>query len=158
MNAAHCPSCALAAKPQAWDDVSAFKCEGCHGHFVPGPTLEDFLATHGDIRAHRRLLEKAHAAALTSRPLTCPHCRTRTYHAVQLGVVEIDVCGTCGGVFLDQNEAVLYFRQVRDRFTANKAADKTADTIDDAVGNTATAVDAADVVLSIGNFISKLIH
>jgi Zn-finger nucleic acid-binding protein len=147
VNAVHCPSCALAAQPQTWDDVSAFKCAACHGNFVSGSALAAFLAEHSGVRTHARLLEKAQAAPLTARPLTCPHCKTRSYHAVQMGVVEIDVCNTCGGVFLDQDEALLYFRQVREQITPNKVIDGTVE-----------ALDGANVVLQLGNFILKLIH
>lgn len=147
MNAAHCPSCALSAHPQTWDDVSAFKCEGCHGHFVPGPALQSFLDRHSGIRAHARLLEKAQTAPPTSRPLTCPHCRTPSYRAIQIGVVQIDVCVTCGGVFLDQGEALLYFRQVRVPSTAKKVLE-----------NSVELPETANVVLSLGNFITWMIH
>jgi Zn-finger nucleic acid-binding protein len=130
--------------PQTWDDVTAFQCKGCHGHFVPGSALESFLTKHNDVRAHGRLLEKASGAPLTTRSLTCPHCRTRTYHAVQMGLVEIDVCNTCGGVFLDQDEAVLYFRQVRAHTTAGNIVAET--------------WHAADFVRSLGHFIHGLLH
>jgi hypothetical protein len=137
----------LATQQQSWDDVSAFKCEGCHGHFVPGSLLHEFLAKHSGVRAHARLLEKAHAAQQTSRPLTCPHCRTRSYSAVQVGVVEIDVCGTCCGVFLDKDEALLYFRQVRLHPTPNKVVD-----------GAGAVIDNGDIVVSLANFIARLLH
>jgi Zn-finger nucleic acid-binding protein len=147
VNAEHCPSCALATRSQVWDDHSAFRCEGCHGHFVPGPLLQQFLVKHSGVRAHARLLEKALATVPTTRPLTCPHCRTQSYRALQMGVVEIDVCDTCGGVFLDQGEALLYFRQVRERLTPGKVVDKTVEGFDD-----------AGVVVQLAHFISTMLH
>ena len=69
-----------------------------------------------------------------------------------MGVVEIDVCVACGGVFLDKSEAVLYFRQVRERPVQERS------TAGKVVTDTVTVVDTADVVFSLGHFISKLLH
>jgi hypothetical protein len=77
---------------------------------VRAKQLERFLEKHGP-DSFDTFMTLTRAAPASPRSLTCPGCGTASYRAVRRGLVEIDVCATCLGVFFDAGEAALYLRQ-----------------------------------------------
>ena len=140
-----CPLCALPTSLDRWDDIAGHHCVKCEGHFVRAVPLQEFLSSHDRSRYFEQLLQKARDGRDTDRLLTCPDCRTPSYHVVRAGLVELDVCATCGGLYLDRGEANSYFRQVR--FTSRPGSK-----VEDAVTSVDAGVSFADVLLDIFKF------
>ena len=140
-----CPLCAVPTSLDRWDDIAGHHCQACDGHFVRAVPLQEFLSSHDRTRDFERLLQKARDGRASARSLTCPDCRTPSYHVVRAGVVELDVCATCGGLYLDRGEATSYFRQVR--LTSQPGCK-----IVDAVDTAHTGFSLADLLLSLFKF------
>jgi len=105
-----CPRCSTATRPVRWKDLDGFECPSCQGHVVRAKQLERFLEKHGP-DSFSTFMALTRAAPASPRPLSCPGCGTDSYRAVRRGLVEIDVCASCLGVFFDAGEAALYLRQ-----------------------------------------------
>lgn len=92
MSATTCPGCTGVMKPLQAGAVELDRCAFCKGLWFDAGELEKVLgkklsgALGGEIRARM-----------------CPHCEVNL-HAVTLGEVQVDVCTTCRGVFLDSGE------------------------------------------------------
>lgn len=92
MSATTCPGCTGVMKPLQAGAVELDRCTFCKGLWFDAGELEKVLgkklsgALGGEIRARM-----------------CPHCKVNL-HAVTLGEVQVDVCTTCRGVFLDSGE------------------------------------------------------
>jgi Zn-finger nucleic acid-binding protein len=105
-----CPCCSTNTNPVRWKDLDGFECPTCKGHVVQAKQLERFLEKHGP-DSFGAFMALTRAAPASRRPLSCPGCGTASYRAVRRGLVEIDVCATCLGVFFDAGEAAVYLRQ-----------------------------------------------
>jgi Zn-finger nucleic acid-binding protein len=105
-----CPACATATRIIQWRDLAGFECPGCRGHLVRAKPLERFLDEYGPEK-FGQFVALVRDAPPSARPLTCPGCGTRSYRALRRGVVEIDVCASCGCVYFDEGEATSYLRQ-----------------------------------------------
>jgi len=117
-----CPCCSIATTPIRWKDLDGFECPSCRGHVVRAKQLELFLEKHGPDN-FSSFMVRTRAAPPSPRPLSCPGCGTASYRAVRHGLVEIDVCASCLGVFFDAGEAALYVRQsLVEEFRRNKLA------------------------------------
>lgn len=73
--------------------VKSRGCHRCEGMWLPGPVVASVLGTP----------ELAGLGALPVTALSCPD-DARTLHAVHHHGVEIDVCPSCHGVWLDRGE------------------------------------------------------
>jgi len=108
-----CPACATATTLTRLQDVSCFECGHCKSHFIRGDSLDGFLNGRGLPNGQRRLIERALQAPTSTRDLTCPDCRARSFRVVRSGLVSIDVCDRCAGLHLDRGEANAYLLQTR---------------------------------------------
>jgi len=117
-----CPACRSPTEPVRWHDVAGFACPGCAGHYIRPDALQTFLIKHSRTPAFSQMMETARDAPASPRRLECPDCRTKSYHVVRAGVVELDVCATCIGMYFDQYEATAYLLQTRATPTADKLA------------------------------------
>lgn len=98
-----CPRCRVALVPQP----DASFCPECGGTFVPAnqvqeKVLADALAATAQVVA--AAAGPADAAA-TTPVLTCPACGC-AMRALVVVAVEVDRCGSCGGVWLDAGESL----------------------------------------------------
>jgi Zn-finger nucleic acid-binding protein len=125
-----CPACGTATQPDRWDDVQGFECPACQAHVIRAEQLEQFLSRQQGPRRFTELMQRVREAPASQRDLTCPDCRTRTYRVLRSGLVEIESCATCIGLFLDAGEAMIYLRQIRYRVTGEKVVDSAASTVD----------------------------
>ena|SRR5689334_12550625 len=120
-------------------DLSGFACGRCKGHFIPGDALDRFLSGRDFPNGRKRLMERALESPASARELTCPSCRANSFRVVREGVVAIDVCDLCTGLYLDRGEASLYLLQTR---RAGQAA--------------FDALDAADLATDVGRAIKTI--
>jgi Zn-finger nucleic acid-binding protein len=108
-----CPACEGETALVGWADVYGFECQHCRGHFIRSNALAAFLTKN--VTAHRYLehLERTRASPHSRRALKCPDCGIAVYRAMHIEVIEYDACAGCGGVYLDQDEALHYLEHVR---------------------------------------------
>lgn len=97
--------------PDAWRDTKGFTCPLCHSNVIRTAEVERFLVKHDGPRKFSELMRRARTAPLSPRALSCPDCTTQSYHVLHAGLLEIDVCATCVGLFLDDGEVLVYLRQ-----------------------------------------------
>jgi len=69
--------------------------------WIAGDSLAAVLPRPGQFR---ELINAAAAAKSSPRFLTCPHCRTSSFHTLEAAGHELDVCIHCGGIILDPGE------------------------------------------------------
>jgi Zn-finger nucleic acid-binding protein len=138
-----CPACGARTELVRWDDVAGFECGACDGHFVRAPSLAKFFEKHALTHRFERLVQNARDAPEATRNLICTHCHASSFRALQVGVVEIDVCASCTSVYFDADEATQYFRQARFKASGGKVAQ--------------TGVATADVLAAIIDIITTLI-
>jgi Zn-finger nucleic acid-binding protein len=115
-----CPACRTPTVEVHWDEVAGFECAKCAGHSIRPDELQKFL--HGRRDSFAQLMVKARCAPRSVRPLQCPDCRTPSYRALRAGLIHLDVCATCVGIYFDRHEARLYVRQIRARSGAGALA------------------------------------
>jgi Zn-finger nucleic acid-binding protein len=105
-----CPNCRSTTAPRSWSDLFGYECTNCSGLWIPGPTLADFLSHHSRATRHEKLLNRANRSDPSKRPLQCPSCRTPSFHGLGAVGVELDMCRTCGGCYLDGEEVKTFLR------------------------------------------------
>lgn len=92
-----CPRCTFPLDVhRLGDDVVVDRCVRCHGTFVERAELARVLGT-------TPTAVRAASAGTTRGRLQCP-LRHGPLHAVRIGDVEVDLCSTCSGLWLDQWE------------------------------------------------------
>jgi Zn-finger nucleic acid-binding protein len=99
-----CPNCRSTTAPRSWSDLFGYECVNCSGLWIPGQTLAYFSSIHPRVPKHEELLDRANRSELSKRPLQCPHCRAPYLRGLGAVGVELDMCGTCGGCYLDGEE------------------------------------------------------
>jgi Zn-finger nucleic acid-binding protein len=77
---------------------------------------------------------------VATRLLRCPRCGAGTFHTLAAVGVEVDLCATCGGAFLDAPEINSFLK--RGRSTRSPMS---------------VAVDSIDVVSGVSDVIEKII-
>jgi Zn-finger nucleic acid-binding protein len=99
-----CPSCRSTTAPRDWLDLFGYECTKCSGLWIPGVTFAGFLSLHSRTPRHAELLDRANRSEPSRRALQCPTCHTSSLHTLGAVGVELDMCGTCGGSYLDGDE------------------------------------------------------
>ena len=139
-----CPSCGTRTELVRWEDVAGFECGECHGHFIRPASLAKFFDKHEHLEGgFAKLAQAVRDAPEATRNLSCPECRAGAFRALRIGLVELDACAGCIGIYFDADEASRYFSQTRLKAAGGKA-----------VHNTVTAVDGLGALIDI---ISKLV-
>jgi Zn-finger nucleic acid-binding protein len=136
-----CPACAAEMRPVTLQDVPCFECAHCGGHFMRGEVLDNFLLQREVANGYRGIMEQAQQSPASTRNLACPACRAHSFRVVSSGLIAMDVCELCVGVYLDRGEATAYLLQTR---TTTKVWENTTN----AASN---VVDTADVLETIFN-------
>ena len=139
-----CPACRTATEIVRWDDIAGFECRNCDGHCIRPDALQAFLLEHSRQLSFAQLMELARDAPPSPRPLECPDCRTATFHTLRAGLVQIDVCSICIGVYFDKHEATIYLQQARARAAAGKVV--------------SGAVNGIDALGAIVDIMGKFLH
>ncbi|MEO8064792.1 MAG: zf-TFIIB domain-containing protein [Pseudomonadota bacterium] len=125
-----CPACRTPTDLVRWDDIAGFGCPSCGGHCIRADALQDFLLKYSKTQTFSRIMEAARDSASSQRALKCPDCTSDTYRVMRIGLVELDVCSTCVGMYFDKHEATLYLRQTRARKFPGNVANQTFMSID----------------------------
>ena len=102
-----CPDTVLTARAGAWhEDV----CAACNGRFLDGDTTLRLFEEH--LRLGRDMLRELTREG--PRRLICPGCGQRMTLTMARGI-QVDLCGGCGGAWLDEGELQALSRgQVRE--------------------------------------------
>jgi Zn-finger nucleic acid-binding protein len=108
-----CPNCNSTTAPRSWVDLFGYECTSCSGLWIPGRTLARFLSLHPNTPKHEDLLRRANKSDPSKRPLRCPSCRASSFHSLGAVGVELDMCGICGGCYLDSEEVKTFLRTGR---------------------------------------------
>jgi Zn-finger nucleic acid-binding protein len=117
-------------QPERWNDALCYTCPSCASHLIQCAEVERFLVKHDGPRKFTQLMERAREAPLSPRPLVCPACQTRTFRMLPAGLIMIDVCSTCAGLYLDEGEARIYLRQAKLKQTGGKVVETTVTSLD----------------------------
>lgn len=103
-----CPRCTFTLAPRKHAGVVVELCPRCHGSFLDVGDAKHTLGANAEVASW----ERSHAAQLIGRSqLSCPHGHGRmTAYAVQSPPqsgqnIEVEVCPTCTGMWLDAWEA-----------------------------------------------------
>ncbi len=99
-----CPNCKSTTAPRSWIDLFGYECTSCSGLWIPGRTLAHFLSLYPRAPRYEDLLHRASKSDPSKRPLRCPSCRASSLHGLGAVGVELDMCGICGGCYLDSEE------------------------------------------------------
>jgi Zn-finger nucleic acid-binding protein len=95
-----CPRCASQVLARGTGSLNEDTCPGCAGHFLPPDAAHTLLVDHLGLSPAMLKELMAHFAGTR---LNCPSCAARM-SPVTLKGVHADLCGTCGGVWLDRGE------------------------------------------------------
>lgn len=96
-------------------DLFGYECTKCSGLWIPGQTLAYFLSLHSQTPRHGELLERVRKGEPSSRPLRCPSCSDALLRNLSAVGVELDLCATCGGCYLDKPEVDIFISTGRHR-------------------------------------------
>jgi Zn-finger nucleic acid-binding protein len=110
-----CPACLGTTERREWADLVGFECTHCAGLWIQGGDLAEFLSRHSRTPSHADLIAKATEAKTSTRSLRCPLCGAGTFHTLTAVGVEMDLCGKCGGAFLDGDEIASFLRRGRSK-------------------------------------------
>ncbi len=96
-----CPRCRAAPLALAFGALREDVCPACRGRFVGAETVERIVVEqHGVSHA---MLRELMALFASKERLVCPSCASKM-SPVHLRGVRIDLCGGCGGAWLDAGE------------------------------------------------------
>ena len=99
-----CVKCTSVLDKAKVGDVEVDLCPSCGGLWLDRGEIERLGKTKSDEVDHlRQELTGGAQAGFSETPTSCPACPGKL-HEVRVGRVMIDVCGQCGGLFLDRGE------------------------------------------------------
>jgi Zn-finger nucleic acid-binding protein len=134
-------------------DLSGFSCGRCESHFIPADALDSFLSGRDFPNGQRQLIERAIESPASPRSLTCPSCRAKTYRLVREGVIAIDVCDLCAGLYLDRGEAEQYLLQTRG---SKQLVDDAMRLVDDAMNRAEDAMNKGDDIEDVRRILETI--
>lgn len=104
----NCPSCKTPVlRPrQLEENLEAFNCPQCNGHWIQGLEYWKWLELHGENLPERENAEGEIVVSETKEIKNCPECkRFMVKYLVGHGVAfSLDQCSACKGLWFDTNE------------------------------------------------------
>ncbi len=99
-----CPKCRIETmKPETYEGIEVDRCPSCKGLFLDRGELEGMIARKMGNTADT-LIFSATSDQMDQVPAFCHRCNKGMVVGKGPGNVRVDVCRTCGAVFLDQGE------------------------------------------------------
>ncbi len=97
-----CPGCSERMEPSNASGVKTHTCLYCNGIWISGASMDQLFSLEGRFDQISTLLNDTGDA--TSSRKCCPACVETSLHILTVRDVQIDVCMSCHGVFLDEGE------------------------------------------------------
>lgn len=96
-----CPSCSEVMEPTNASGTPTHTCLYCNGVWISRQSLDELLTREGKRGSFPASFCDSYASTVQKR---CPTCTDTSLHVISAGAIEIDVCVSCDGIFLDEGE------------------------------------------------------